>query len=129
MELTKKALEDVKFRSRGKWYDGGQVDAFLDELAVAAETAQRELTETRSRGKALSQQVEALQEEKQALLVKIQALEEQGKETLEKKQERDRLIQDIKALRAFRETFRNAVEQDAASLSEQMKQLDSDKLL
>lgn len=129
MELTKQALENVKFRSRGKWYDAGQVDAFLDELMVAAETAQRELTETRSRGKALSQQVEALQEEKQALLVKIQALEEQGKETLEKKQERDRLIQDIKALRAFRETFRNAVEQDAASLSEQMKQLDSDKLL
>lgn len=129
MELTKQALENVKFRSRGKWYDAGQVDAFLDELMVAAETAQRELTETRSRAKALSQQMEALQEEKQALLVKIQALEEQGKETLEKKQERDRLIQDIKALRAFRETFRNAVEQDAASLSEQMKQLDSDKLL
>ena len=43
--------------------------------------------------------------------------------------ERDSLLQDIKALRRFRESFRQAVEEDAQSLLRQVEGLPSEKLL
>lgn len=129
MELTKKMLEDVKFRTRGKWYDGVQVDAFLDQMIVAADFSQRELQEAREYAKGLAKQVETLREENKALWEQVRALESGRDETEEKRRERDGLLRDIKALRAFRETFRHSVEQDAASLTEQVKGLGSDKLL
>lgn len=47
----------------------------------------------------------------------------------ELEKERDRLIQDIKALQDFREAFRASIERDAASVAEQLKGFSSDKLL
>ena len=55
--------------------------------------------------------------------------ERQRRVCRELEQERDGLIEDIKALRRFRETFRQAVAQDAERLMEQMGELASQKLL
>lgn len=133
MELTKKTLEDVKFRTRGRWYSADQVDAFLEELAVSADEAGREWRKARSTVKALEEQVETLREENVRLWKQVQELKNRpqpGPEALgELEKERAGLIQDIKALKRFREDFQKAVEQDAASLTEQVKDMDSHKLL
>ncbi len=150
MKLKKEDLEKVRFQSRGHWYNAQQVDAFLDELAVAADGAERELGETRKHLQALTQQVEELLEEnrqlrkqmeapaltpspqpavfrRQDLKLRLPEVEEEEKQKL--KEERSQLIQDIKALRSFRETFRKAVQEDAAALETQIRRLESDHLL
>lgn len=159
MELTKKALEDVRFRTKGKWYSAEQVDAFLEELTVTVDGAERELEELRGETRGLErdlkeareenarleQSLQAAQQESKAFQQEAQALREQSAAPAAKpepdsaahqrrvceelERERDELIADIKALRSFRETFRKAVEQDAASLAQQAKGLGSDKLL
>jgi len=135
MELTKKALEDVKFRTRGRWYSADQVDAFLEELAVSADEADREWRKAGSTVRALEEQVDKLRDENVRLWKQVQDLKSlprlsPGQETLrELERERDGLIQDIKALKKFREDFQKAVEQDAASLTEQLRDMDSHKLL
>ncbi len=150
MKLTKEDLEKVKFQSRGRWYNAQQVDAFLDELAVAADGAERDLGEAQKRLQALNQQVEELLEENrqlreqketpppapnpQPIASRRRELEQRLREVEEEenrelKEERDRLIQDIKALRSFRETFRKAVEEDAAALETQLHRFGSDNLL
>ncbi len=131
MELTKKVLEDVKFKTRGKWYNGQQVDVFLDEMAVAAEEAERERAADRERLALLKGRIDELQREKEELQKRIAFLEEAlDRESSDKSRaERDRLIKDIKALKSFREAFRDSVEHDAATLTEQVKVLESDKLL
>ena len=111
MKLTSQAVANVKFRSRGKWYHAGQVDAFMESLR--AETARcREREETYAA--VLS---EGEKESERRLLCR------------ELEKERDRLIQDIKALQDFREAFRASIERDVTSLTEQIKGFESDKLL
>lgn len=135
MELTKKALEDVKFRTRGRWYNADQVDAFLEELAVSADEADRERQETRSTVRALEEQVDKLRDENVRLWKQVQDLKSRLRPSLKLKTprelelERDRLIQDIKALKRFREDFQKAVEKDAASLTERLRNMESNKLL
>ncbi len=138
MKLTKQSIANVKFRSRGKWYHAGQVDAFLEELLVAADEADRELTEEKGRVRVLTEQLESLREEnvrlrdraeKAAGPAETRAEEERRLLCRELEKERDRLIQDIKALQDFREAFRASIERDAASLTEQIKGFESDKLL
>ena len=53
----------------------------------------------------------------------------QRRECQELERERDSLIGDIKALRRFRESFRQAVEEDAQSLLRRAESLPSEKLL
>lgn len=134
MELTKKALEDVKFRTRGRWYSADQVDAFLEELAVSADEADREWQKARNTVRALEEQVDKLRDENVRLWKQVQELKSlrqppKPEVSRELEQERDGLIRDIKALKKFRETFCEAVERDAASLTEQLKDMDSHKLL
>lgn len=74
----------------------------------------QELQEARAR---LAQWEEASQEARQRRV--CQELE----------RERDSLIGDIKALRRFRESFRQAVEEDAQSLLRRAESLPSEKLL
>lgn len=45
MEFTRKRLEEVKFKTKGKWYDAFQVDGFLDEMLVEFDRFTRENTE------------------------------------------------------------------------------------
>lgn len=45
MEFTRKRLEEVKFKTKGKWYDAFQVDGFLDEMLVEFDRFARENTE------------------------------------------------------------------------------------
>lgn len=138
MELTKQTLQDVKFRARGKWYSAQQVDAFLEELTVSVDEAGREKACLEDETQRLKREISSIQAEKASLEQELQKLKEtrkndggerQRKMCAELEQERDELIQDIKALRCFRETFREAVEHDARSLLEQTAALRSEKLL
>lgn len=150
MELTREALRAVEFRSRGQWYQARQVDQFIEELTVAVDQAQRErdtlrqkLEEARSQREELAAKAAALEEEAQALAQEKAALEEAlaaqpKRPAWEERQhrvledlsaERDQLIADIKALRQFRESFREAVRKDAQALLEQAEGLPSEKLL
>lgn len=150
MELTREALRAVEFRSRGQWYQARQVDQFIEELTVAVDQAQRErdtlrqkLEEARCQREELAAKAAALEEEAQALAQEKAALEEAlaaqpKRPAWEERQhrvledlsaERDQLIADIKALRQFRESFREAVRKDAQELLEQAEGLPSEKLL
>ncbi len=140
MNLTRKDLEKVQFRSRGRWYDAGQVDAFLDELSVAVEESERGMAEMTERIRVLTRQVEKLQSANREIWKEAEGLKkalspnprepENGlRESKALEQERDRLIEDIKALLKFRESFRKAVQRDAEILSEKANSLDSEKLL
>lgn len=150
MELTREALRAVEFRSRGQWYQARQVDQFIEELTVAVDQAQRErdtlrqkLEEARCQSQELAARAAALEEEAQALAQEKAALEEalaaqpkrpawgerQHRVLEDLSAERDQLIADIKALRQFRESFREAVRKDAQALLEQAEGLPSEKLL
>lgn len=138
MKLTKKTLEDVRFRSRGRWYDGEQVDSFLEELTVAVDEAERDLEKAGREVSSQREELEALRAENLRLRQELDSLRAQAapdsrearrQVCRELSRERDSLIQDIKALRRFREAFRESVERDAAALSRQAKELGSDQLL
>lgn len=122
MKLNTEALAQLKFRSKGKWYDGRQVDAFLDELTVAAAEWERELS-------AGDRRCAELQEENRHLRAELAAMQAQAKTPETIAQERERLLADIKALRAFRERFRAAVEQDVEEFGEKARQFRSEELL
>ena len=116
MELTREALAQVKFRTRGQWYDALQVDQFIEELMAAADRQEEEAQGLRERLRALERESRAARTPSQG---ETQPLEE----------ERDQLIADIKALRRFRESFREAVRRDAQALLEQAENLGSENML
>ena len=134
MELTREALAQVKFRTRGQWYDALQVDQFIEELMAAADRQEEESRLLREEWMARLAQAT---EEAQGLRERLRALERESRaartpaqgETQPLEEERDQLIADIKALRRFRESFREAVRRDAQALLEQAEGLPSEKLL
>lgn len=134
MELTREALAQVKFRTRGQWYDALQVDQFIEELMAAADRQEEESRLLREEWMARLAQAT---EEAQGLRERLRALERESRaarspaqgETQPLEAERDQLIADIKALRRFRESFREAVRKDAQALLEQAEGLPSEKLL
>ena len=134
MELTREALAQVKFRTRGQWYDALQVDQFIEELMAAADRQEEESRLLREEWMARLAQAT---EEAQGLRERLRALERESRaacspaqgETQPLEEERDQLIADIKALRRFRESFREAVRKDAQELLEQAEGLPSEKLL
>lgn len=134
MELTREALAQVKFRTRGQWYDALQVDQFIEELMAAADRQEEESRLLREEWMARLAQAT---EEAQGLRERLRALERESRaartpaqgETQPLEAERDQLIADIKALRRFRESFREAVRKDAQALLSQVGDLDSEKML
>lgn len=134
MELTREALAQVKFRTRGQWYDALQVDQFIEELMAAADRQEEESRLLREEWMARLAQAT---EEAQGLRERLRALERESRaartpaqgETQPLAAERDQLIADIKALRRFRESFREAVRKDAQALLSQVGDLDSEKML
>lgn len=134
MELTREALAQVKFRTRGQWYDALQVDQFIEELMAAADRQEEESRLLREEWMARLAQAT---EEAQGLRERLRALERESRaartpaqgETQPLEAERDQLIADIKALRRFRESFREAVRRDAQALLSQVGDLDSEKML
>lgn len=134
MELTREALAQVKFRTRGQWYDALQVDQFIEELMAAADRQEEESRLLREEWMARLAQAT---EEAQGLRERLRALERESRaarspaqgETQPLEAERDQLIADIKALRRFRESFREAVRKDAQALLEQAGNLGSEKML
>lgn len=134
MELTREALAQVKFRTRGQWYDALQVDQFIEELMAAADRQEEEARLLREEWMARLAQAT---EEAQGLRERLRALERESRaartpaqgETQPLEAERDQLIADIKALRRFRESFREAVRKDAQALLSQVGDLGSEKML
>lgn len=134
MELTREALAQVKFRTRGQWYDALQVDQFIEELMAAANRQEEESRLLREEWMARLAQAT---EEAQGLRERLRALERESRaartpaqgETQPLEAERDQLIADIKALRRFRESFREAVRKDAQALLSQVGDLGSEKML
>ena len=134
MELTREALAQVKFRTRGQWYDALQVDQFIEELMAAADRQEEESRLLREEWMARLAQAT---EEAQGLRERLHALERESRaarspaqgETQPLEEERDQLIADIKALRRFRESFREAVRRDAQALLSQVGDLGSEKML
>ena len=134
MELTREALAQVKFRTRGQWYDALQVDQFIEELMAAADRQEEESCLLREEWMARLAQAT---EEAQGLRERLRALERESRaarspaqgETQPLEEERDQLIADIKALRRFRESFREAVRRDAQALLEQAENLGSENML
>ena len=134
MELTREALAQVKFRTRGQWYDALQVDQFIEELMAAMDQQEEESRLLREEWMARLAQAT---EEAQGLRERLRALERESRaartpaqgETQPLEAERDQLIADIKALRRFRESFREAVRKDAQALLSQVGDLGSEKML
>lgn len=134
MELTREALAQVKFRTRGQWYDALQVDQFIEELMAAADRQEEESRLLREEWMARLAQAT---EEAQGLRERLRALERESRaarspaqgETQPLEEERDQLIADIKALRRFRESFREAVRKDAQELLDQVGNLASENML
>ena len=86
-------------------------------LAASSTSITRKLGQVAANSSALAQWEEPSQEARQRRV--CQELE----------RERDSLIGDIKALRRFRESFRQAVEEDAQSLLRRAESLPSERLL
>lgn len=121
MELTRQVLDDVKFEAKGRWYNADQVDDFLEELAESVDQAQKETARLRQELRALRGEVRAVRVEKGQW--------EGRRHGQDLEQEQQSLLEDVKALRQFREQFRQAVERDAEKLLEQAQSLGSDRLL
>lgn len=119
MGHTSEVLRQVRLQAQGEWYPARQVNALLEELSACAEEDAR-------RGEALERDAQALRERVQRLEGALkragqrtpgfsqEAVQRRVCEVLEL--ERDGLIQDIKALRHYRESYRQAVEEEARKL-------------
>ena len=132
MDYTRETLERVAFKSRGKWYLAQQVDAFIDEVADSARRDSLEAQELREERDRLREENARLRrelEKAQSAPAVLPGEERQRRVLQDLEQERDELIRDIKALRDYRERFRQAVEEDAQALLGQAKSLPSEKLL
>lgn len=125
MERSQQALGRAQFRAKGKWYLAQEVDSLLEELSVCLEEDRQdwEIQE-----KKLREERDSLLQEKDRLAQELQEAR-QRRVCQELERERDSLIGDIKALRRFRESFRQAVEEDAQSLLRRAESLPSEKLL
>lgn len=132
MERSQEALGRAQFRAKGKWYLAQEVDSLLEELSVCLEEDRQdwEIQE-----KKLREENARLAQDLQEARARLAQWEETSQEARQRRvcqeleRERDSLIGDIKALRRFRESFRQAVEEDAQSLLRRAESLPSEKLL
>lgn len=135
MDRTKEAVQRAQFHSKGKWYLAEEVDTFLEELSVRLEEDGREKDELEKETRKLRETNAALEQELSAARETLERRREQSEEERQRRvcreleQERDGLIEDIKALRRFRDNFQQAISQDAERLIQQMGELVSQKLL
>lgn len=139
MERFQQALGRAQFRAKGKWYLAQEVDSLLEELSVCLEEDRQdwEIQEKKLREErdSLLQEKDRLAQELQEARARLARWEETSQEARQRRvcqeleRERDSLIGDIKALRRFRESFRQAVEEDAQSLLRRAESLPSERLL
>ena len=139
MERSQEALGRAQFRAKGKWYLAQEVDSLLEELSVCLEEDRQdwEIQEKKLREErdSLLQEKDRLAQKLQEARARLAQWEETSQEARQRRvcqeleRERDSLIGDIKALRRFRESFRQAVEEDAQSLLRRAESLPSEKLL
>lgn len=139
MERSQQALGRAQFRAKGKWYLAQEVDSLLEGLSVCLEEDRQdwEIQEKKLREErdSLLQEKDRLAQELQEARARLAQWEEASQEARQRRvcqeleRERDSLIGDIKALRRFRESFRQAVEEDAQSLLRRAESLPSERLL
>ena len=139
MERSQQAWGRAQFRAKGKWYLAQEVDSLLEELSVCLEEDRQdwEIQEKKLREErdSLLQEKDRLAQELQEARARLAQWEETSQEARQRRvcqeleRERDSLIGDIKALRRFRESFRQAVEEDAQSLLRRAESLPSERLL
>ena len=139
MERSQQALGRAQFRAKGKRYLAQEVDSLLEELSVCLEEDRQdwEIQEKKLREErdSLLQEKDRLAPERQEARARLAQGEETSQEARQRRvcqeleRERDSLIGDIKALRRFRESFRQAVEEDAQSLLRRAESLPSERLL
>lgn len=139
MERSQEALGRAQFRAKGKWYLAQEVDSLLEELSVCLEEDRQdwEIQEKKLREErdSILQEKDRLAQELQEARARLAQWEETSQEARQRRvcqeleRERDSLIGDIKALRRFRESFRQAVEEDAQSLLRRAESLPSERLL
>lgn len=139
MERSQQALGRAQFRAKGKRYLAQEVDSLLEELSVCLEEDRQdwEIQEKKLREErdSLLQEKDRLAQDLQEARARLAQWEETSQEARQRRvcqeleRERDSLIGDIKALRRFRESFRQAVEEDAQSLLRRAESLPSERLL
>ena len=132
MERSQQALGRAQFRAKGKRYLAQEVDSLLEELSVCLE---EDMQDWEIQEKKLREENARLAQDLQEARARLAQWEETSQEARQRRvcqeleRERDSLIGDIKALRRFRESFRQAVEEDAQSLLRRAESLPSEKLL
>ena len=105
--------------------DTGEYDAALsirelEELAESVEQAQAEVARLRQEVRGLKSEIRTVRAEKSQL---------EHRHDYELEREQARLLEDVKALKQFREQFRRAIEQDARQVLDQARSMGSDRLL
>lgn len=147
MQLTKEALENITFQTKGKWYRAEQVDTFIDELAAALDAHNNENLQLKQEINRLMQELDG---KNKALAAKAAApvtvtapapkpvapqpqlggvYVHQKKVCEELEKEQDALIESIKMLRRFRENFKQSVKEDMEKLNKELDNMESNGLL
>ena len=98
----------------------GSYRARLEELAESVEQAQAEVARLRQEVRGLKSEIRTVRAEKSQL---------EHRHDYELEREQARLLEDVKALKQFREQFRRAIEQDARQVLDQARSMGSDRLL
>lgn len=114
MRLTKENLQKARFMTKGKWYLGEQVDAFIDKVIEAVEKESAEKAELTDKLKKLEQEQKALKEnDKEVLAQKDSSIAYQIMVCDELIKERNLLIEEIKVLQSQREELQKSLQTKA----------------
>ncbi len=118
MELNKKTLEDVRFKSKGRWYDAGQVDDFIDEIIEALDYAEENVVHDTLPEEPVPKETKEASE--------VTDIKEEIKRLTAQKEE---LTKNIQLLKGFKEQFKGSISADIEKIKEQIEKLESDTLL
>lgn len=142
MEFSRDELENLKFKTKGKWYSAVEVDEAIDKLSVSAQELLQENADlVKENSQLKKEKTEALSKaeklEREISVLKNKAKQNAGSNTIEHQRKvceeleahRDELINDIKTLRLFRDNFKKVIQDDIDSMSEKLKELEADGIL
>lgn len=141
MEFSIEELENLKFKTKGKWYSAVEVDAAIDKLSVSVQEILQENADLLKENSKLKDNSELLaradKSEKEISALKEQiktkassnTIEHQRKVCEELEAHRDELINDIKTLRQFRDNFKKVIQSDIDSMSLKLRELEADEIL
>ncbi len=131
MELNKKTLEEVRFKTKGKWYDGRQVDAFIDEIIASLDELEYpdyapEESEAPERIDSAEIELAAARAAMSGDEMKLRDLRAEIERLTAQK---DELTRNISLLKSFKEQFKASVGKDIDEIKEKLDSFTSDALL